>query len=246
MNRRVIAAVLAAVLVVLGGGLLYSYVRNADARAMQGMETTSVLVVTSPITKGAPAEAIGRAVQLKQLPKAAVVASAATDLSQLSGKVAGTDLVPGEQVLTTRFVDPVTQSASTFDVPKGMQEVSVVLPADRVLGGTVKAGALVGVAVSLKIDNQMLTHIVLNQVLVTRVQGGVPGSSTTTANPAPSAQASAAEAPKVNVIVTLALAGPDAEKVIFGAEHGTVYLTVQTSDTNTTGTRVVTTGNIYQ
>lgn len=245
MNRRLIAAVLAAVLVVVAGGLLYTWVRGADARAMQGMETMSVLVVTSPITKGTPADTVAKSVQSRVLPKTAVVPSAITDLSQVAGKVAGTDLVPGEQVLSTRFVDPATQSASSFDVPKGMQEVSVVLTADRVRGATLKPGDLVGVAVSLKVPdaNDPTTHIVLNQALVTRVQGGVAATPPSTA---PSAQASAAEAPKVNVMVTLALSGPDAEKVIFGAEHGTVYLTLQTTDTTTTGTRVVTVKNIYQ
>ena len=52
MQRRIIAAVAAVLLAGIGAVLLYSYVNNADARAMATLETTQVLVVTKVIPAG--------------------------------------------------------------------------------------------------------------------------------------------------------------------------------------------------
>ena len=52
MKRRIIAAVAALLLAGIGAVVLTSYVRGADARAMAGMQTEKVLVVTTMVPKG--------------------------------------------------------------------------------------------------------------------------------------------------------------------------------------------------
>ena len=47
-------------------------------------------------------------------------------------------------------------------------------------------------------------------------------------------------------MVTLALSGPDAEKLVFGAEHGTVWLSKEGAEVPADGTRIVTEGNVYE
>jgi pilus assembly protein CpaB len=47
-------------------------------------------------------------------------------------------------------------------------------------------------------------------------------------------------------MVTLALTAPSAEKVVFGAEHGKIWLSLEPANASVAGTRVVTEKNIYR
>ena len=58
MNRRLVSAIAAGVLAILGAVLLVSYVNNADSRAMANMDPIEVLVVSAPIAQGTPAEEV--------------------------------------------------------------------------------------------------------------------------------------------------------------------------------------------
>ncbi len=46
-------------------------------------------------------------------------------------------------------------------------------------------------------------------------------------------------------MLTLALPARDAERVIFGMEHGTVWLGLEPDGTDNSGTQIITQGNIY-
>ncbi|WP_127129477.1 Flp pilus assembly protein CpaB [Georgenia sp. SYP-B2076] len=249
MTRRVIAAAAAILLATVGAFVLVGYVGAADQRAMAGMASTSVLVVTTPVAEGTPADQLAGLVTAEDLPAKAVVPGAVTSLDELSGLVATADLHPGEQLLAARFADTVTEIApTTVEVPAGMQEVSVLLEPQRVVGGRVAAGDTVGVFISLGGEAPQ-THLILNKALVTQVQGAVPipeGAAPATglvpaADTAPAPEA----APTSSVMVTLALSGPDAERVVFGSEHGTVWLSKEPAAATVDGTRIVTRENVF-
>ncbi len=58
-----------------------------------------------------------------------------------------------------------------------------------------------------------------------------------------------AEVPKVakaRFLVTLALDAPSVERVVFGAEHGFVWLSAEAAEAAEDGTKVVTRGNVYE
>ena len=58
-------------------------------------------------------------------------------------------LEPGEQLLASRLVDPSQRvTPGAVQVPDGMQEVTVLLPPESVVGGTLRAGDLVGLYVT--------------------------------------------------------------------------------------------------
>lgn len=238
MNRRVIAAVAAILLAVTGGAMVLAYASSADARAMAGMSATAVLVVAAPVPEGTAAEDLSDLVTVAELPAKAVAAAAVTSLDQLAGEVATTELQVGEQVLTTRFADPATlQSAGHVDVPEGMQELSVLLESQRVLGSNLAAGDTVGVFVT----KNGQTHLTLHRVLVTRVQGGITPAPTSAAEataPTPS--------PDGAVMVTLALVAADAERVVWAQEHGGIWLSREPEEARQDGTRAVTEGNVYK
>jgi pilus assembly protein CpaB len=47
-------------------------------------------------------------------------------------------------------------------------------------------------------------------------------------------------------MVTLAMTAPNAEKVIFGAEHGKIWLSLEHADAAVARTRVVTEKSVYR
>lgn len=242
MNRRVVAIVAAVLLAVLGAVVLISYVNNADQRAMADMEPVSVLVATGPIAEGTPTEALGELVAAENIPAAAVGPGAVTDLGELDGLVAVTTLQPGEQILAGRFADPASiLRPGEIPAPPDLHQVSIPLAAPRVLGGTLTPGATVGVFVSLGPPLEQ-THLVLHKILVLRVQGGItpPADAESDVDPA------AAAMPDGGMIVTLAVNARDAETLVFGAEHGTIWLSVEGPEVPQEGTRIVTPGNVYQ
>src|SRR4051812_46336875 len=103
MKRRIIAALAAVALAVVGAVGLSAYVHGADQRAMAGQETVQVLVVTQAVPKGATPDAMTKSVASKLMPRMAVAPGAVDSLDKIGeGLVATADLQPGEQVLGSR------------------------------------------------------------------------------------------------------------------------------------------------
>lgn len=250
MNRRILAAVLALGLALVGTVALVAWVRGADARALAGVQTTSVLVVTEPIPEGTPAEELDGSVRLSPIPVKTAATGSVSDLADLADQVALVDLQPGEQLLASRFADPATLRApGTVAVPPGDQEISVLLEPQRAVGGRLTPGDEIGVYISMTLEGKGedqparlgTTHAVLHGVLVTQVQGA----------PAPEERdeetetVSSGSTPTEALMVTLALPARDAERVIFGMEHGTVWLGLEPEGADNSGTQIITQGNIY-
>ena len=241
MRRRLLAAVAALVLAVLGTAVLLAYVRGADSRALAGTRTVAVLVVDQPVAAGTRGEDLTALVRTEQLPARAVVPGRVTDLAALAGQVATVDLQPGEQLLASRFAAPETlQAPGTVAVPAGAQEVSVLLDPQRAVGGRLAAGDTVGVLLSL----DGATHAVLHRVLVTQVQGA-PAPTGTAAAADPETASATGPAPSASLMVTLAVTAGQAETVVFGAEHGTLWLSLEPDGADLDGTGVITPDNVY-
>jgi pilus assembly protein CpaB len=239
--RRLLAAAAALILAVGGALVLLAYARGADTRAMAGLQSVPVLVVTAPIAAGTHGDQLSNLVTTEQLPAKAAVPGRVQDLAQLAGQVATVDLVPGEQLLASRFAAPSDlRAAGTVAVPAGDQEVTVLLQPERAVGGRLSAGDEVGVFLSLSLpDGSGQTHAVLHHVLVTQVQGATSSSDTAAAN------SSASGTPSAGLMITLATTAAQAETVVFGVEHGTLWLSLEPHDADTGGTTVLTPGNVY-
>ncbi|WP_369133089.1 Flp pilus assembly protein CpaB [Modestobacter sp. I12A-02662] len=243
MRRRLLAAAAALVLALVGGVVLLAYAHGADARAMAGMDTVQVLVVDQPVAAGTRAEDLSSLVRTEQLPAKAAVAGRVTDLAALAGEVTTVDLQPGEQLLGSRFAAPESlQAPGTVAVPAGAEEVSVLLEPQRAVGGRLVAGDRVGVFVSL--EEGATTHAVLHGVLVTQVQGApVPAGSASDGGTDTASAGTAA--PSASLMVTLALTAEQAEGVVFGAEHGSVWLSLEPATADLDETEVITPDNVY-
>ena len=241
MARRVLAALAALLLLAVGSVVLLAYVRGADARALAGVRTVTVLVADQPIPEGTAADQLEDLVRTDTVPAKAAVDGRVTDLDSLAGQVATVDLQPGEQLLASRFGSPDDlQAPGTVAVPDGLQEVSILLEPQRAVGGRLAAGDTVGVFISL---DEKTTHVVLHHVLVTQVQGAPAPTDPASADPE-TASAGAA-APSASLMITLAVTAAKAEAVVFGVEHGTVWLSLEPEGADISGTEVITPENLY-
>lgn len=242
MVRRLLAAFAALLLLVVGTAVLVAYVRGADSRALAGVRTVEVLVADQLIPGGTTADQLDDLVRTDIVPAKAAVDGRVTDLESLAGKVTTVDLQPGEQLLASRFGSPDDlQAPGTVAVPDGLQEVSILLEPQRAIGGRLAAGDTVGVFVSL--TEPKTTHVVLHHVLVTQVQGAPAPADPASAEPE-TASAGAA-APSASLMITLAVTAAKAEAVVFGIEHGTVWLSLEPEGADTSGTEVISPDNIY-
>jgi pilus assembly protein CpaB len=244
---RITAAVAAVLLAVLGIVLLTGYVSGADQRALRGVETKSVLVVQSAIPAGTAAEDLSSRVSQENVPAKTVPADTITNLAEITGRVSTVDLVPGEQLLAARFADPASleeENPGAVTLPAGSQEITIQLEPQRVMGGQLDAGDTVGVFVSLDVpvSNDAagpVTHLTLQKVLVTSVQGAPAASEATTDKATPAA------VPEGTVLVTLAIKAPDAEKIVFASEFGKIWLSKEPSTADESGTRKLTRDGIF-
>lgn len=147
--RRALGVAGAVVIALLGTMLLVGYVRGAEERALEGEELVEVLVVADAVPKGTPAAEMGRDVTLEMVPAKVRAEGGINDLAQLEDLVANTDLVPGEQIVASRFVTADTIAAGTrVEAPSNTLEVTVSLTPERALGGGLLPGEVVGVIAS--------------------------------------------------------------------------------------------------
>ncbi len=248
MSRRVSALLAALVLAVGGTVALVAYVATAEDRALAGERLVEVLVVSEPIPAGTPVEDFTSLVTVERVPVKVQADGALADLTGLDGRVAAVDLMPGEQVMSSRLVSRTvfTDREVGIDVPEDMVEVTVELAAQRAVGGLLTPGQTVAVLASFEpfqisetvidVDGLAIplpsavgdggagstpnsTDLLLRKVLVTAVQEpagsrGGEGDRLT-------------DAPEESVFVTLAVDPIDAERVVFTAEYGSLWLAVE-------------------
>lgn len=263
MNRRVASAVSALVLAAIGTFALVAFVSGAEDRAVAGEKLVNVLVLKDRVEAGTPAKQIADSVKLEKVPAKVRADDAVTSLKPLEGKVASVDLLPGEQLTRLRFVEPdvFARNRAAVDVPKDHLEVTISLEPQRALGGILRPGSSVAVIASFdpfeitstqplafegfelpgeggKTPNS--THLILHKKTVTNIQAD-------TAFDAEQEEDSAtAPAPTGNLLVTLALLPDEVERVVFAAEHGTLWLALQPASASETGTQVITRANVYE
>jgi pilus assembly protein CpaB len=262
-NRKTIGLISAVLLAAVGTLSLSAYVRSAEDRAVAGEELVDVLVVRQPVAAGTSSADLATKVRIEQVPVKIRAGDALVSMDDVEGLVPDVDLVPGEQLLKTRFVRAEEQGRRTSlaPVPVGLHEITVALDPERALGGHVQAGDTVSVIASFDpfdvgketviVDGVQMqggdrtantSHIILHKVLVTRVQypkGEAVGGEE------PVKDEEDRRAPKGKLLVTLATDAPSAERLVFTAEFGRIWLTYEPLDAPEDGTRIQSRGSVY-
>ncbi len=265
--RRIIGIAGALVLATVGTLALVGYVQSARDDALADEALVDVYIVDSLVPKGAEADAIKAAVSLEQVPARLKQSGAITDLAAIGTNVAATDLQPGDQLVSARLVP---KTAISLDVTDKVQ-VSTRLAVERVVGGTLRPGDLVGVYLSFEpIDDNLdggaaapdpaaappttapagsarITRLEFRHVLVTNVEA----TDVRTVD-APTTDDGAVPAVGANeLVVTLALTPEQSERFVFAIEFGNVWLAADPASVPATAprpddaTRPVTIGNVY-
>lgn len=220
MKKRIVAAVTAALLAIVGVAALVNYANGANERAYAGAKVVEVLQVQTDVPVGTPASRMAKSVKLVKVPATVKVSEALASLDSVSGLSTNVTLKAGEQLLRSRFGGAKATNTDTA-VPDGYQEVSISVASPRIAGGKVEVGDLVGIIVSYDVEGAAKTTGFISQqkILVTRVsQTPVPEGGGSTA-----------------ALVTIAVKTADAEKVVNAAEFGKIWLTSQNAKTDTTG-----------
>ncbi|MGK3956918.1 Flp pilus assembly protein CpaB [Arthrobacter sp. R4] len=240
MKTRLLGGIAALLVAIIGTVMLVMYVQNADKRALADTETEAVYIVEKPVAAGTSTDKLAASVVQKEVPKLALASDTVTNLDDLGDKVTAVPLVPGEQLLSSRMVDANSLlGPSRVQVPAGMQEITLKLPIERVVGGILKAGDTVGVFISLDdattnvatgdvVSKSSGTQLTFHKVLVTAAQfsnGAAAKSESTTATTSDGATPAKKEATGDGTyLITIARNSADAERVIFATEFGSIYL----------------------
>lgn len=252
MKTRLLGGIAALVVAVIGTIILFNYVQGADKRALANTETVDVLVVKQDVAAGTPADKLSDYVVTKSVPVAAVAEDRVADLASLGSKVTSVALVPGEQLLNSRLVEANAYlGPARVKVPAGLQEITFRLGIDRVVGGRVEAGDTVGVFISMSDAAEgasgagsNATQLTFHKVLVTAVQfsSGAAAQSQQQAQQNTSQGALNADSQKAattsdSYLITVARNSADAEKLVYAAEFGKIYLSREPADAieNATG-----------
>ena len=238
--RRLLAAFAALLLLVVGTVVLLAYVRGADARALAGVRTVrgpGRRAARSP--RGPPADQLADLVRTELVPAKTAVDGRVTDLADLAGQVATVDILPGEQLLAGRFASPddLTRAGHRRRARGRLQEVSVLLEPQRAVGGRLAAGDNVGVVVSHDAPDGTAGHPRRPARGAGHPGAGRPGAG----RPRPAGRRrrrrAGTAAPSASLMVTLAVSAAQAEAVVFGVEHGTLWLSLEPDGADTGGHR---------
>ena len=249
MKSRMLAGVSAVVLAIIGAVLIVTYAQGADQRAMKDMDPTDVLVVTKAVPAGSSLDIVRASVAVQQVPATAVSKTALKNLDDSAGKVAAVDLVPGEQLLTERLVDPADVKASgAVKVPAGLQEVTFELEPKMVAGGRLEAGDHVAIGFSFPAGadkskpGEPTTQLTLRKVLVTAVQRAPQPTPKATAGANPQDTT----LPQGSFMVTVAVSDVDASKIIYTNLNGSLWLTKEPLDAQDNGPFIARKDNVYK
>jgi pilus assembly protein CpaB len=285
MNRKWIGVVVAVVLAAVGTWVLVQYVQSAEERALEGQETIEVLVVSETVPAGVPAETLTTMVRTELVPAKVQAPGSIGDLEELEGQVTAVELLPGEQVISNRFVTAEAFAEDEdFELPDGLVEVTMSLSPERAVGGALRPGDQVAVFASFEpfeiertVEDESgettivitadddgedeeaadetsepaeaptktpnTTGLIIHKVLVSNVQ--------VEQLPVEPEVGEGEEAPDVelaptgNLLVTLAMEPEQAERFVFTAEFGLVWLAGENDTVLEDGTQVQTRGSIY-
>ncbi len=147
-RKRAAAGALALVLATIGTIVLVAYVRGAEERALDGEDLVEVLVVDEAVTEGTSAAEVARMTRVEVVPRKIRADGALADLTAVEGLVTSTALLPGEQLVSQRFIAPDVFTQDGVPAPVGLMQTTVSLSPERALGGAIAPGDTVAVVAS--------------------------------------------------------------------------------------------------
>jgi pilus assembly protein CpaB len=228
MRSKVVLVIIAVVLGGVAAFAAFSYLGALQRQAQAGSTMTDVLVATQDIPRGMSANDLLSSgyVTVEKMPLRYIASGAISSTRSVLDRVLAVPVSKGEVLTTARFQYP-SQAGLAFSVPKGFLAVTIPVDDARSVAGLVKAGDRVALLATVSSkggagDGQTKIIVPGARVLAVGQSTGTESQGTPTqASSGIGAQASSNQTAKT---VTLAVSSVDAEKVVFAAESGSVWL----------------------
>lgn len=229
MTRRILAITIAIVLAALGtaGGLFL--VVSADSRAQARLtDAVTVAIATKRIPVGTTGAKVisEKMVRYERMPKAAVPQDAISEIDAERTKLVVTsNIAVGQMLLAANFGD-VSKVTSGLPLPEGKMAVTVETSAPEQVAGYVQAGSQVTIFLTYDlIDTKgAKTNIQRTRVLLPRVEVLAVGTYQQARNPTSSSTSTTSTNRAGSLLLTVAVDQSEAERLIEGLNHGTLYL----------------------
>lgn len=271
MNRRKLTGVVASLVVAALGTVILLKSVNSDVKTAVPVAvepTVSVLKVVKPIPKGASADTLGDSVEVAQVRVSDRLADTVESQAAIAGMVASQQLFPNEQIVKARFVSPVQAKAEAeaenpAPQTKGLVGVWVALEPLQAMNGMIDINSSVAVFATftgvtpvrdtpgepspLNPSSSLIIHkaIVLDCVgcKAPAALPGVPAPAPVPVDPA--APAPAAPVAPVTISVKLGVDAPAAERLVFAAKYGSLWLGSEDPFVVEANTKVIDRSNVY-
>jgi pilus assembly protein CpaB len=244
MSRRLVGVLVAVGLTLFGTVLLVGYVNGAEDRAVAGERMVDVLVVAQPVKRSTPAKDLNGKVEVQRVPARLRAESAVSDLASLRGLVNTADLAVGELLVRGRFARPGSLDVAGAVETKDLVKMSALLDQERAVGGQLKVGDLVAVVISAEDrSGTKVSKLTLHQVPVVSVRGALVAKE---ADEEEKKGGSSGSGSNSSVMVTLGLTEPQAGELAWGLEHGSIWLTLEPTSADQSGTETVTAGKVFE
>jgi Flp pilus assembly protein CpaB len=199
MSYSVRNIVIALILAVAAAGLVIMYTSNVKHNADQSIKTTTVVVSKGDVVAGTPLNTLvdGGAFTTRQVATKDVVPGAYTSIKSLNTSLAtATNITAGAQITPAMFSDS-KDTAIVNQIHGTMRAVQLAFNANRVLGGTLKAGDHVDIygetTIQSSVNNSkyqqqtVAGRIITNVEVLSTYDTGVASEPLTTASGANSA-----------------------------------------------------------
>lgn len=250
MKRPVLAIVVAVVLALAAGVLVFAYVSGADSRALEQQEVATVVVARDAVPAGmslAEAQSEGllitETVPMRMRPGSAIAAVDTTN-----GDLVAMAPLPAGQIILATAVGAEVPQAEAIEVPDGQMAVSVLLDDPSKVGAFLRPGSRVAIFDTYAVEtdqeaadgtvattNVFRTRPLLDDVLVLAV-GAVTRAQ------ADSAESQAWDAQ----LVTLALTQDQAERLVHATRTGALHFALLGETTQLTPSAGVTDQNLFE
>lgn len=251
MKRRIALVAAALVLALIGVTAVRSYVGKADARAVAGLDPVQAYVAQKPIPSGtALKDAVAQGLAtVETWPRRTVPLGAIAQVTPSLDNLVATGPIPAGTLLLRAAFGVKQQHQDGLPIPRGQIAVTISLNDPQRVGGFVQPGSQIAVFDTYNTLSEIgadghpasgnhdtaagdgltmgETKEHVTRLLLARVDVIAIGSSVAGAPAAPPADGSSADAKSSGgnaVLVTVALAQRDAEKLILASQTGTLYL----------------------
>lgn len=237
-TRRAIAFLLAVALAILAVVAVLNYVRNVESQAASEADLVRGYVATQRIEPGTLADTAIQleAIREEQIPRELLAPDAVTDLTLIGGRTVQEVILPGDQILTTRFSEP-GQSANVLTIPPDHQAMSFAVGIPDGVAGFLREGDFVSIisvadATGAQLDDDgeptdetfsdQIAKYVLQDVEILAI-----GRRTAPTEQAP---AGGTEEGGGGVLLTVAVTPEEAERLVFGEVNTNLWLTLLPED----------------